>query len=327
MNSRLPTILTVLAIVALLAFAQPAFAQTRTAQHNPMHFTMVHRNHANAAQANAATSLATPSGLYPLFAAFSVSPYVADPGEPTNSDGFDIWPCFGDGSGTGDCPYIGNPQQNFPADGMIIGLPVYTWYANSNSALGIVGCGDKTSAFDFCLQASNWYEDATLDITDDLLWRMVVTQGWNIVFDSGTQDYGPDIFGQTAADYPLILGFYADANLGNLGQAGKNNGNCYPNSTPTNAPSLFGAAYYPLASPAFAPPYYGVSANNTCGPLVAGMPAVVTITVTLASPRYTERTSAYACTAADGTLIGPPCYTVKYDKVWSETQRFTLWID
>jgi hypothetical protein len=325
MNSRLLTILALVAIVILLASGQQAFAQTK-APHHLNHFTMVHRNHSNAAQADPATSTTTPPGLYPLMAIFSISPAVADPVEPTNSDGFDIWPCFGDGSGTGDCPYIGDPRQNFPSGGMIIGIPVFTWYANSNASLGIVGCGDQTSVFSFCLQANNWYEDATLDTTDDLLWRMVVTQGWNIVFDSGTQDYGPDIFGQTAADYPFTSGFYADANLGNLGQTGRNNGNCFPNSTPTNAPSLFGAAYYPLASPAFAPPYYGVSANNTCGPLIAGMPALVTITVSLATPRYTQHTNTYTCTAADGTLIGPPCYTVKYDKVWSETQRFAVWI-
>ena len=279
------------------AFGQQAFAQT--APHHPIHFTMVHRNHSNVAQANTATNTTTPPGLYPLVAGFFVSPYVADPTEPTNSDGSDIWPCFGVSS---DCPYIGNPQQTFPAGGLIVGIPIYTWYASSNASEGIVGCGDQTSVFNFCLQANNWYEDATLDMTDDLLFSMVVMQGSRIVFDSGTQDYGPNAFGATAADYPFIGGFLEDANLGSLGQTGRNNGNCYPNSTPTNTPSLIGAAYYPLASPAF-PGYYGVSDNRHCGALIAGMPAYVSITVELATPKYTKHIHASTCTAADGTPI------------------------
>ena len=163
-------------------------------------------------------------------------------------------------------------------------------------------------------------------MTDDLLFSMVVMQGLEDRFRLRHAGLRPQRVRGDGGRLPLHGGFLEDANLGSLGQTGRNNGNCYPNSTPTNTPSLIGAAYYPLASPAF-PGYYGVSDNRHCGALIAGMPAYVSITVELATPKYTKHIHASTCTAADGTPIGPPCYTVTYEKVWSVTQSFSVWID
>lgn len=47
--------------------------------------------------------------------------------------------------------------------------------------------------------------------------------------------------------------------------------------------------------------------------------ATVTFTVEYGTPVYTEQTKASKC---DG--VGPPCYTVKYTKVWEASDKFTI---
>ena len=325
MNSRLFQLFAALAMLALLVCGTQAFAQP--------HRVILHRVQTGTDQDVNNPAALTPN-LYGTMAAFMVTPWTADPSHPFNTDnGSDLWPCFAAGTANPDCPYIGNPKQPFPPGGVVVGVPEYTWFADSNSTAGIVGCASQTSVFDYCLQEENFYEDATADTSDDLLWIMTVKQGTNYIFDSGTQDYGPNAFHLTSlSQYPITALFFADLNLGDLGKSGVNNGNCYPNSDPTNTPSEPGASYYPLASPSFPStgpnaPYYAVSANKTCAAVIKGAPATVNVTLELAKPTYTKHTTASSCKAADGTTIGPPCYTVSFTKKFGETQAFTVFIE
>lgn len=330
LNSRLFRLFAALTTLALLICGTQAFAQP--------YRVILHRAHPAADQNVTNPEAALAPNLYGTMAAFVVTPWTADPGQPYNTDtGADLWPCFGAGTANSDCPTIGDPSQPFPSGGVVVGVPEYVWFADSNSTAGIVGCADQTSVFDYCVQEENFYEDETADTTDDLLWSLTVTQVnsgvTTYIFDSGTQDYGPNAFHLTnLSQYPITAVFYGDLNLGDLGLSGKNNGNCFANSTPTNTPSEPNASYYPLKTASFPntgpyAPYYAVSANKTCGAVTKGAAAAVTVTLELAKPTYTKHTTASSCKAADGTTIGPPCYTVTYTKKYAESQKFTIFIE
>jgi hypothetical protein len=58
-------------------------------------------------------------------------------------------------------------------------------------------------------------------LTDDLLYRVEVVQGTNVIYDSGTIDFGPNPFGGLTPPADVI--FSGDTNFGTLGETGKNN--------------------------------------------------------------------------------------------------------
>ena len=254
--------------------------------------------------------------LRALSAAFTqVNPSV------TNSDGYDLWPCFGYPPGPNlDCPTVGNPTVPLPFGGVVLGFPSYVWSLH-NTPAGSPGSGygcdayvnGTTGPFGIaykpCGQIATWYEDDTFDSTDDLLQRIVVTQGTTIIYDSGTIDYGP---AGPSVSFPVDVILTADANFGVWPGAGfgRNNGNC---SADLN---------YPLASPAFPPGYYVVAAGHTCLPPVTG-PATFTTSTTLATPAYTKVTGA-VCTAQG---IASPCYTVKWTETHAIRQDFKIFLN
>jgi len=236
------------------------------------------------------------------FAAFS---------NATNSDGSFLWPCFGSyepssGTFTGvpanaDCPTIGDPSVPFPSGGVVLGNADYLWT--------VADCNATATSSPDCADQESFITDNTQDITDDVWVSIVITQTAGTIYDSGTEVYGPDIFGQTVADYPLIWIDYNPQNLGTMGLSGKNNGNCLADYN------------YPLPTPAFAPPYYIVSANKTCVAATAGK-ATVTFTVEYATPVYSA-----PITKASTCLTTPvPCYTVKHTKVYEASSKFYIWL-
>src|SRR5208283_2992334 len=101
--------------------------------------------------------------------------------------------------------------------------------------------------------------DTTQDLTDDVTVALSIVQGTKIIANIGTQDYGPNPFGLTAADYPLLWVNYNPMNLGTQGQTGPNNGNCLADFN------------YPLPSAAFNPPYEIIAAGKTCSAATSGL--------------------------------------------------------
>ncbi len=115
------------------------------------------------------------------------------------------------------------------------------------------------------------YEDWTGDGTDEILWIAEITQGANVIAHTGTQDWGPNIYG--TATPPADVLFYQDFNFGTLGRTGKNNGNCVPNfNYPTSGP--------PTSFPVI------TAAGKTCVDPVAG-PATITATTEVATATWT----------------------------------------
>ncbi len=254
--------------------------------------------------------------LQPLAAAFTqVAPHV------TNIDGSDLWPCFGYPPGPNlDCPTVGNPSVSFPFGGVVLGFPSYVWSLHDKlpgSPGSGYGCdaylngttGPAGSAYKPCGQIATWYEDDTFDSTDDLLQRVVVSQGNKVIYDSGTLDYGP---AGPSVNYPVEVILSTDANFGVWQGAGwgRNNGNCSAN------------LHYPLATPNFPGGFYAVASGRTCLPPVSG-PALFTTSTVLATPAYTQVTGA-ACTASGATS---PCYTVKWTRTHAIQQDFKIFLD
>jgi hypothetical protein len=241
----------------------------------------------------------------------------------------DLWPCFG-GATTGDCSTIDGTQSD-PSEA-VLGTPSYTWYLAANTATTQpYGCNATASGdeFKFCAQLDNWYEDDSNDTTDDLVWSATVTQkqGSSTVtlYDSGTQDYGPNPYGGLlAADgvAPVVI-FYEDLNFGLLGGSGaptaNNNGPC------------FGDYQYPIpANYAFGlfntfGADFGIAGKATC---VAPAPGAATVTITteLLPATYTTvpaKDYAKDCPGLTGAEL--PCTTVKYGKAtYSLKQTFTI---
>lgn len=301
-KSRLIQILASLAIVALCVCGQ-ALAQEKP------HFQLklVPRVHAD----NTVRPEVTPTvNLYALEAAFTQ-------GYPTigaNSDGTDIWPCFGDTSSANpDCSTIGDPSITFPSGGAALGAPAYVWQLANPGANGY-GCdadtnGTSNTSYLPCGQTETFYEDDSNDTTDELLYSIEVVQGTTVLVDSGEVDFGPNPFGGSTPPADVVI--YGDQNFGTWPGAGsgKNTGNCTADVN------------YPLASPANPGALYIVQANKTCANPVAG-PATLTAITELGHPVYTKSTSKALCGA-----VGVPCYTVKWTKKYEITQKWTIFFE
>jgi hypothetical protein len=288
-NSRWFQVITLFAIVAFCACSQIAFGRPHAAAVTGVHSQV--------------QSAAYPApGLYAVNQAFAGSPY---PNWTNNSDGVELWPCFGDGGNNGDCPTIGNPPISF--SGIAVGVPFFTW--------SLAGCDGTTNGTQVpytqgetwnpyaingyyvpCGQIVTFYQDYANDNTDELLFNYEVTQGDNVIADSGTQDWGPNPYGNG----DLIVNFQ-DFNFGALGDAGPNNGNCVPSYA------------YPASSIPTSYPFI-IAAGKTCVDPVAG-PATIAVTTTLSTPTWTCKTEHGATTC-----------TVKYTKKYSIRQAWNIYL-
>jgi len=240
-----------------------------------------------------------------------------------NADGSDVWPCLGRSNNV-DCATVGNPAVPLPRGGIVMGRPAYTWALENNNIIGFglgngFGCnalingtvGQPYEAgvlYNPCGQIFTSFEDDTGDSTDDLLQRVVVRQGDNIIYDSGLVDFGP----AGPIKYPVDVILYTDANFGYWPGAvnGPNNGNCSGNIG------------YPLTAPTFPGTSYVVESNSTCQEPVAG-PATFTTYTELATPQYRQLIGR-ACTSKG---VASPCYTVKWDRKYLIHQDFNIFLE
>jgi len=277
------------AMFAFLACSQLASAQSKSR----FHVKAVPAKHSDANRGATSDPTLT-ADLYALEAAFTALP----PQPPTNSDGTDLWPCFGDSSTANpDCPTIGSPSETFPNGGVAVGVPQYVW--------SLPDCDGTTNGNVPCGQLETWYEDDSNDTSDDLLYSVEVVQGTSVILDSGTIDFGPNTFGGLTPPADVI--FSGDLSFGALGDIGKNNGNCSADSG------------YPTSTDPGAPPFV-IQANKTCVDPVAGV-ATVTATTEIAAPKYTKKTTAAACSPNP-----EPCYTVTYTKKYSISQKWNIYL-
>lgn len=217
------------------------------------------------------------AALYPMWQGFAATPYTDYPTSLYNSDGTELWYCYGNSSTANpDCPTIGDPSVQFPFDAIAVGVPQYGWPLatcdGTTTGSGLPGYDGYIP----CGQAETFYEDWTADTADDLLYQVVITQVQGGVtetlLDTGIEDFraAGAYLDVTAADYPIQIIFAEDFNFGALGQAGKNNGNCFPNY---NYPFDDGFPYG----------FYIIGANRTCVDPITG-PATMTVTISLATP-------------------------------------------
>jgi len=302
MKSRL---LFVIALVGVLAFAQTGFAET----HHYQIKVVPRMSQAGPHQ------LAVPNNLYGLSSTFNVTPFDVS-SSPTNSDGSDLWPCFGGGTAAPntDCADIGNPSQAFPAGGVIVGSPAYTW--------SLTNCNATSSTQNYCGETETWYEDDSNDATDELIYTITAVQGTTEIYNSGTVDFGPNVFGSTPGVSVII---YGPANLGDQGETtGINNGNCSADF-PT-VPEALGYTY-PLTAAANPGATYVAAAGKKCGAATTGVVTFEAVTE-VGTPAYTHQTKAASCEeiqngAVVGT-VGPPCYTTKWTKKYAVTQKWTI---
>jgi hypothetical protein len=293
----------VLVFALAFCFGQLSVAQNRT------HMMVLSRG-----QAQQHSEAGPSPNLYAITQAFVGTPY---PNWISNSDGFELWPCFANSSTSGpnlDCQYIGDPQIAFQSGGGALGIPAYSFPLNTvtNNGVTSYGCDGSTNGtqkpytqgetwdppaingfYIPCGQINTWYEDWTADSTDEILWMAEVTQGSKVIADTGIQDWGPNAF--AAGTPPIDVVFYQDFNFGALGQTGKNNGNCVPS---------FG---YPTSGPPTSFPVI-TAGNKTCSDPVAG-PASVSTTTEVATPAWTCK---------NGTC------KVKYTKKYSLSQKWTI---
>jgi hypothetical protein len=308
MKSRLFQVITSVAIVALLICGQQVVAQSEL-----HHYRVAVVQRAHPSGEAAITNPPPTKNLYAVYQTFVGSPFTSGD-TVTNSDGTEIWPCFGAPSpGNVDCPDVGFASQPLPPNAVVLGAASHTWpFAN---ATGVVGCDQSTSTDTTpCGQTNTWYEDNTLDTTDDLTYRVVATQVRGgaeearvvTIADSGTVDFGPNPFG-TATGADVVI--FGDQGFGTIGvHTGPNNGECLTSFS------------YPLTSPVNPGTPYGIAAGKTC---VNPRPGLVTFTATteLGAPTYTKSTNPKTC----GTVT-PPCYTVTYTKKYSVTQKWNIWL-
>jgi hypothetical protein len=322
----------VLAVVAVFAFTQQAQAATRH-----LHVVVVPQNPGDITPDVGAAPAANFYGL----AAYLGTEPLNQPGNPWSgpypgttgaTPPNDLWPCFG-GSGTAqpDCEYIGSTGTSDPASlagSVLIGAPTYTWYLQANTATTQpYGCDATTTGdtYHMCAQAQNFYEDDSGDTTDELIFTIEVTQGSDVIYDSGTQDYGPNPYG-AISPAPVII-FYEDLVFGIPNGGGETDtGPCFASyNYPSNVPGP-GLNYQGLVNTFGG--LFGVTAKKTCVAPKAGL-ATVTITTELAKPTWTGENSLADCPAS--TMGGPPnsskpyCYEVKYTKVKSLSQKFNIW--
>lgn len=302
-----------LMVIALLGSGRLALAQGT-------HHWQIRGAPQQAVSADADRGGTTPApNLYALQATLTqMSPTIG-----ANADGTDLWPCFGfTPSPNPDCPTVGNPSIPLPTGGAVLGFPSYVWQLHNTqgTARGNAsgwGCdallngttGPAGAAYKPCSQIATWYEDTTNDSTDDLLQRIVITQGRNIIYDSGIVDYGPA--GPTVT-YPVDVILQTDANFGFWTGAatGPNNGNCSPDTG------------YPLAAPANPGKIYVVESGQTCREPATGPAQFHTETV-LATPTYVPTTGA-ACTAKG---VASPCFTVEWARKYEIRQDFAIFLE
>jgi len=291
-------LLACLAIVGFFACGQVALAQDDAQSKIHYHIKLVPR--APGVEGEVISNVAPVANLYPLSAVFTATVFPTD----TNGDGSDIWPCFGNGAGTGDCPFIGSPQINFPAGGAALGVPSYVW--------SLTSCNETTTSTPPCGQTETFYEDDTAaTATEDLTYTLTVTQGTGTgtkyIVDSGTVDFGINPFG--GATPPADVVIYGDQGFGDQGIAiGPNNGNC---SADFNYPST--------TNPDVG--VFVIQAGKTCVAAVSGL-ATLTATTEIATPHYAHKTTVAACAPP-----APPCYTVTYTSVHKLIQKWTIWLD
>ncbi len=244
------------------------------------------------------------AGLYGVAQWFGGGP-IASYASPYNSDNSEIWPCFGGGTNADpDCPSVGSPTQDLATSGFVGGVPFYGWPLHFTD--GSDFCDQASTADLPCGQVETWYEDDSLDGTDDLLYLLTAQQGTAYVSDSGTYDFGPNFTGGGPGAVVVISG---DQGFGTMGQTGPNNGNCAADYN------------YPLLSPAY-PGVYEVQAGKTCVAPVTGAVKFTALTE-LGIPKYTKSTSATVCAPAGG----PPCYTVKWTIKHKVTQTWNIWLE
>jgi hypothetical protein len=305
-KSRFFQILACLAIVAFFVCGQQALAQET---HHHWQIKVLPRQNAEGTRHNPEATSPT-KDLYGIQAAFTN-------GYPTigaNSDGSDIWPCFGDSSSANpDCPTIGSPTITFPTGAAALGTPAYVWQLDNPGSNGY-GCdsdtnGTSPTAYLPCGQTETWYEDDTNDSTDELIYSVVVKQGTTVIAASGTVDFGPNSFGGLTPPADVVV--YGDQNFGTWPGAGSgaNTGNCDADFN------------YPLTAAANPGATYVVQANDTCGNPVAGAATLEAITE-VGTPKYTKETKASVCGS-----VPVPCYTVKWTKKYSVTQKWTIFFE
>ncbi len=282
-------------IISMAVFAPQATAQTQTPHHYAIKIVPVPANAQH-------PQFTLKANLYGTAAVFTFSPYTQS-SSPTNSDGTDLWPCFGSytssggsGSENPDCPTVGDPAQGLPVGGAALGTPAYTWSLSACDAT-------STSALP-CGQTNTWYEDDSGDSTDELIYSIEATQGSSVIADSGTVVFGPNTFGGMSPAANVVV--YGDQNFGTMGETGTNNGNCDADFD------------YPLTSAAWPGSTYLIAANKTCVAPVAG-DVTLSATTEVATPVYTKSDKAAVCGA-----VGTPCYTVKFTKKYSVTQKWTI---
>ncbi len=283
----------VVVLVVAFCFGQMALAAevphhwTAKVVQTPTHKTGVHENAAPAA------------GLHAEWAWFNESPYSFY-ASPTNSDGNDLWPCFGGGTvaPNADCLNIGDPAQ--PNLSVALGGAQYTY--------GLSDCNATSTSVLPCGQTNTWYEDDSSDTTDDLTYLITAVQGTSYIADSGTVDFGPNPYGAFGNPGVSII-IYGDQNFGTEGQSGANNGNCEADFN------------YPLTSNSNPGSVYVIQAGKTCVAPVGGLVKLTAVTE-LGKPAYTKSTKVSVCGA-----VPTPCYTVKYTKKYSVSQTWDIWLD
>jgi hypothetical protein len=296
MKSRLLPLLAFLAVIALLVCGQQAFAQNAQTRHPSYRIHFAPRGVEVGFEGEQLTTV--PKNLYGLTQAFTATAF------PTvNSDGSDLWPCFGGGTATNpDCPSIGSPTRPFPVGGVALGVPEYVW--------SLTKCDATSTSSPNCGETETFYEDDSGDTADDLTYIVTATQGsgtsLKYIYDSGLVDFRANPFGGLTPPADVII--FGPSNFGTMGNpTGPNNGDCFANFA------------YPLTSPTQTGVYV-IAAGKTCSAPVSGLVTFTAVTE-LAKPTYTKQTTVAKC---DG--VGPPCYTVTYAKKFAVTQKWSIWL-
>jgi hypothetical protein len=313
----LPSVLSALVLVAPSFSGPPAWSKE---VHHRLMVPALPSTRPNANSIVQQSGTSPPPALIGLQAHFT----QAYPIMGANADGSDLWPCLGRVTGNPDCTMTGNPPVLLPRGGIVMGRPAFTWALQNNDIIGF-GLGNGTGCDAFtngtvgqpfepgvlyrpCGQIFTSFEDDTADSTDDLLQRIVVRQGDNIIYDSGIQDFGP----AGPINYPVDVILFTDANFGYWpgAQQGPNNGNCSGNIS------------YPLTAPTFPSTGYVVASNSTCQRPVPG-PATFTTYTELATPEYREVKGA-ACTSKG---VASPCFTVKWTRRYLIHQDWNIFLE
>jgi hypothetical protein len=190
-KSRLLSVPTCLALVALLMCGQRAVAQN-------IHHIQIRAVGHNGVHSQGKTEK---KALEQLMSGFGVLP-------PVDGGDNDEWPCFPNG---------GNPNDadcaSIAAGGVVLGAPSYSQ--------SLANCDANSSTSLNCGQIFWFYEDDTGNNTDNLVVSIVVKQGKNFVLDTGPFNFGPNPF---PAGTVIVIS--DDAAFGTLGQTGPGNGYC-----------------------------------------------------------------------------------------------------